>query len=186
MPVAKRAAGASKANSSVMIARWLNALCALIEIAFRVVTVVLLAAIVCMNGMEIVSRSFFSYSFQWIFETNILLASWVYFLGIHLVYHHGQDITLVGFSSLLPQSARRTYERVVQALTSIVFIVAAWYAWTLIELQMPFYTPGVGFPRIVFTVPLLMGLIALALESLRRVLQPAPTRADLDLTGDEP
>lgn len=46
------------------------------------VSVAALSLIVLINVLEIVSRTVFHVSFAWIYETNLLLAAWTYFLGI--------------------------------------------------------------------------------------------------------
>jgi TRAP-type C4-dicarboxylate transport system permease small subunit len=150
-----------------------NAVCSYVEFAVRMTCVAILATIVVMNGAEIILRSFFSYSLSWIYETNILLASWMYFLGIVLVYHRQGDITVIGVVDLLPVGARRVYSALLQALTAGGFFLLAWFTWKLIQLQWPFKTPGVGFPRVSFTLPLMISSVALTLEAVRRIIAPA-------------
>jgi TRAP-type C4-dicarboxylate transport system permease small subunit len=155
-----------------MTGRLIDDVCLALERIVAAAAVALLAVITLMNALEIVSRSFFDYSFQWIYETNLLLASWMYFLGIYLVYRRSGDIAMVGLRSVLPASARGVYDRTIHVVTGAVFIAVAWYAFTLIELQWPFRTPGVGFPRAAFTVPLLIGVGAIGVDALRRGFGP--------------
>jgi len=166
----------------------LGLLCARLEQFFAAGTMLILAAILAINTLEIVSRTFFSVSFQWIYEVNLLLASWMYFLGIFLVYRRSGDITVMGVLSILPNRWRDRYVRILHIVSGAVFLVVAWYAWTLVELQWPFRTPGVRIPRAAFTIPLLVGLVAVAFDVLRRAadfrIAAAPTRAP-DVPGGE-
>lgn len=153
----------------------------------RVVTVacvLILSALVIVNALEITLRSFFSISLSWIYETNTLLAVWLYFLGIAVVYHHAKDITVTFVVDALPPRAQPIYRRAVQLASAVVFIACAWYAWRLIQLQWPFRTPGVGYPRAAFTAPLFIGLVLVSLECLRRVLAPDERDSAQPLSGD--
>jgi TRAP-type C4-dicarboxylate transport system permease small subunit len=134
----------------------------------EIAAVVVLGVILAINTLEIVARTAFDTSFQWIYEVNLLLACWLYFLGIVPVYARGGDITLLGYERLLHGRSRDIYRGVIEIVTAATFAVIAWYAWTLIELQLPFRTPGMRIPNALFTAPLLVGLVGLTLVSLRR------------------
>lgn len=164
-----------------MSAQVMRHVCDRISTATTIVCVLILAALIVINSLEITLRSFFHMSFSWIYETNTLLASWLYFLGIVVVYHRGKDITVTFLVDALPARVQPVYRAGVQLLSGLVFIACAWYAWKLIQLQWPFRTPGVGYPRAAFTAPLLIGLVLISLECFRRVL--AADEAD---TGQKP
>src|SRR5688572_22403999 len=138
--------------------------------AVSAVTVGILIVILGINTLEIVSRTFLSFSFQWIYEMNLLLGAWMYFLGIFLVYRRGGDITMVGLTNLVPPAAANVIARGIHFLTGAVFLVVAWYSWKLIELQWPFRTPGAGIPRAAYTMPLLIGMLAVSFEMLRQAI----------------
>jgi TRAP-type C4-dicarboxylate transport system permease small subunit len=152
--------------------RLLAALCGVLERLLGAAIVALLAAILAINGLEIVSRSAFAISFQWIYEVNLLLASWLYFLGIFLVYRHGGDISMVGLKTILPPRLHRGFDRAVNAIGAAVFAIVGWYALAYMQLQWPFKTPGVGIPRAAYTLPLLIGVVAVALQLLADMLRP--------------
>src|SRR6185503_17135082 len=97
------------------------------------ISVAALALIVLINILEIVSRTFFHVSFAWIYETNLLLAAWTYFLGIVPVYARNGDVSVVGLKQLLPGGARLSFERAIHVVSTLTFTVAAWFTWELIE-----------------------------------------------------
>jgi TRAP-type C4-dicarboxylate transport system permease small subunit len=163
----------------------IEAVCRALERVVARITVGLLAVITLINALEIVCRSFFDYSFQWIYETNLMLASWMYFLGIYLVYRRSGDIAMGGLRSALPTRGHGLYDRIVHLVTGAVFIVVAWYTVTLIELQWPFRTPGVGFPRAAFTLPLLIGVVAIGVDSLRRGFGPPEKPGTLAVSPED-
>lgn len=147
-------------------------LCAALERIATATVVCLLAAILAINALEIVSRSVFDLSFQWIYEVNLLLASWLYFIGIFLVYRHGGDITMVGLKTVLPGRLHRGFDRLVNTISAGVFALVGWQTLTYVQLQWPFKTPGVGIPRAAFTLPLLIGVAAVALQLAADALRP--------------
>src|SRR6185369_6206606 len=138
------------------------------------VSVAALSLIVLINVLEIVSRTFFHVSFAWIYETNLLLAAWTYFLGIVPVYARNGDVSVVGLRQLLPQGARLSFDRSIYIVSTLTFAIAAWFTWELIELQLPFRTPGSGLPNAAFTAPLLLGLIGLIIVLLGKLTAREP------------
>lgn len=152
-----------------MSAQVIRYFCDRLSAAATAVCILILAGLIVINSLEITLRSFFHISFSWIYETNTLLASWLYFLGIVVVYHHARDISVTFVTDALPPRARAIYRRAIQLVSGAVFLASAWYAWRLIQLQWPFRTPGVGYPRAAFTIPLFVGLVLISLECFRRV-----------------
>ncbi len=140
------------------------------------VSVTALTIIVLINALEIVSRTFFHVSFAWIYETNLLLAAWTYFLGIVPVYARNGDVSVVGLRQLLPRGARPSFDRAIYIVSTVTFAITAWCTWELIELQLPFRTPGSGLPNAAFTAPLLLGLLGLIIVLLNKLTEwePAP------------
>ena len=132
-----------------------------------------LAAIILINGLEIVSRTFFHVSYAWIYETNLLLAAWSYFLGIIPVYARNGDVSVVGLKQLLPARAHAGFDRILQIVSTVTFAIAAWFTWELILLQLPFRTPGSGLPNAAFTAPLLLGLIGLMVVLANKLIEGA-------------
>jgi TRAP-type C4-dicarboxylate transport system permease small subunit len=137
----------------------------------------LLAAIMLINVMEIVGRTAFSVSFGWIFEVNLLLAAWVYFLGIVPVYARQGDITVLGLKNLLPPRARRGFEGLVTVVSAGTFLLVGWHAVQLMRLQWPMRTPGTGFTNALYTMPLAIGCTGLVLVLARHLLAGTEERA---------
>jgi len=141
------------------------------------IAVAALTAIVLINVLEIVSRTFFHVSYAWIYETNLLLAAWTYFLGIVPVYARNGDVSVVGLRMLLPRDKQAMFDRGIHVLCMATFAITAWFAWELIELQLPFRTPGSGLPNAAFTAPLLLGLVGLIVVLLNKLVANEPAAA---------
>jgi TRAP-type C4-dicarboxylate transport system permease small subunit len=162
------------------IRRRLAALAAAVDRAALAVCVLLLGFVVCTNGLEILLRGVFSHSFLWLYETNLLLANWLYFLGMSLVYYRNKDITLDFILAILKGRRRARYLIGVNVVGIATFAVIAWYAAVLMQLQLPFRTPGYRIPNPLFTLPVALSAlsIALALAAQSVELWCRPERAD--------
>lgn len=143
----------------------------------EVVTSTLLGVVIVINGLELVARNFFNYSFAWAHEVNLLLASWVYFLGMTMVYARNADITVEYFSGMLPARGQRIWVVVCNVAAIGVLAVIAWYCWVLMRLQADFKTTGLGIPNPFFSAPVFLSALLMALHvahHTRKTLEAPP------------
>jgi len=130
----------------------------------EVLTSALLAGVVLINGLELAARNLFNYSFVWAYEVNLLLAAWVYFVGMTVVYYRNADITVQYLTAFLPEGAQRIWVVACNLIVLAVLAVIAWYTWVLIELQTGFRTTGLGIPNPWFSAPVLAGAVLMAVH----------------------
>ncbi len=123
------------------------------------VTSTILVAIIAINAAEIVTRSFFSASFDWIHEINLLLANWLYFLGICLIYYRQQDITIDFVLRLFKGALRAPFLIAINLLTIVTLLVVVWYGWELLALQVNYKTMGLGLRNHWFSLPVVVGAL---------------------------
>lgn len=122
----------------------------------------LLTGIVAINGAEIATRALAGTSLTWVYETNLLLANWLYFLGICLVYRRGQDITVDFLFERLPARARRPAVVAIHLVTIAVLAVLVWQGWLLMGLQSRSSSMGLGIPNHLFSMPVPLGAAVMA------------------------
>ena len=139
------------------VSDWLNQGC-------RVLTGVLLAGIVLSNAAEVVLRTVFSTSLDWIFEINLLGATWIYFIGVCQVYHKKGDISVDVVARALPPRLRVAWSWAVDLLCVGTFLVIGWYGLQLVDLQWPFKTPGVGLPSASYSAPVVIGAVVMIIH----------------------
>ena len=125
--------------------------------ACRLITGLLLAGIVCSNALEVVLRTGFATTLNWIFEVNLLCATWIYFIGVCQVYHKRGDIAVDVLARGLPPRAQLAWSWIVDLLCIGTFFVIGWYGLQLMQLQWPFRTPGVRLPSALYTAPVVIG-----------------------------
>lgn len=151
----------------------------LIDTMFAAITILLLSFIVCANGLEILRRGLFNQSFLWLYEINLLSCTWMYFLGMEMVYYRNRDITIDFMLMLLRGRGASRYAVVVNLVGIATFAVVLRYTIALIVLQWPFRTTGIGLPNALFTLPLAMACASFVLILIRQSL-------DLWATGTVP
>src|SRR5262245_58570859 len=133
-------------------------------------TMACLAIVVSINGVELVARNLANHSFVWAHEVNLLLANWMYFLGIVLVYRRGGDVVVGFVFDRLGPDARRFWAVACHVLSAAVFALIAVEGWALIELQWPFRTTGLGIPNPAFSAPVAIGGALLVVILAERIL----------------
>jgi TRAP-type C4-dicarboxylate transport system permease small subunit len=134
------------------------------------ITVAILGVVVVCNGLEILQRGLFSWSFQWLYECNLLATAWMYFLGMILVYSRGKDITLDFLLMVLHGRARRIYLVAVNTVATVTFLTVGWYGVLLMRLQLPFRTTGYHIPNALFTLPVVVAAVAISVILARQSL----------------
>ena len=143
---------------------------AAIDAVLESATSACLAVVLAINGAELVARNLANHSFVWAHEIDLLLANWMYFLGIVLVYRRGGDVVVGFVFDWLNPRARRFWAVVCHAISAAVFAVIAVEGWALIELQWPFRTTGLGIPNPAFSAPVAVGGALLVVILAERIL----------------
>ena len=75
---------------------------------------------------------------------------------------------------MLPSSSQAAFDRAIYVVCTVTFAIVAWFTWELIELQLPFRTPGSGLPNAAFTTPLLLGFAGLIVVLLNKLAASEP------------
>jgi TRAP-type C4-dicarboxylate transport system permease small subunit len=140
-----------------------------------VVTALLLSALVVDNLVEMAARALFHTSIGWVFEVNLLLAIWLYFLGIYQVYYKRGDISVDVVTRRLPPAAQRWIGIAIDVIIVATLLMICWYSRNLIAVQWPFKTPGLRLPNPLFTAPVAIGSILMAATMFERLLQRLAT-----------
>lgn len=134
-----------------------------IDRAAEIVTSTALVAVVLINALEIFSRTLLNDSQTWIYEINLLLANWIYFIGIVLVYYKKQDIVIDILLNFLGTHVQRYYLIFVNIALMGILAVLVFYGWRLIAVQSRTATLNLHIPNHLFSLPVVIGAIAMFL-----------------------
>ena len=135
-----------------------------------VATAALLAALVVNNLLEMAARGLLHTSIGWVFEINLLIAIWLYFMGIYQVYYKRGDISVDALLRLAAPRAQRAVSIAVDIAIVGTLLVIAWYSRNLMEVQWPYKTPGLRLPNPLFTAPVFIGSILMASTMTERLI----------------
>jgi TRAP-type transport system small permease protein len=87
---------------------------------------ILFLVIFALNVVEIVSRSFFNYSFLWVSDFSVLCIVWVICFGMSVSLYHSEHIAIDFLSKKLPQKGRRILGIVI-SIVIIAFLVLLFF-----------------------------------------------------------
>jgi len=142
-------------------------------------TNLLLAALVANNLLEMTARVFWHTSIDWVFESNLLIAIWLYFIGIYQVYYRRGDISVDAIMQRASPKLQRSVAIVIDVVIVAALLMISWYAVQLIRVQWPFKTPGLRIPNPLFTTPVLIGGVLMASTIFERLLDRLATQEHL-------
>ena len=127
------------------------------------VTSSLLVIVIVINGMEIFAHSVLNTSLHWVYEINLLLANWIYYLGICLVYYKKKDIILEIVDKFMNMRRLILYKISINIIISVVLGVIIYYGWILLFIQAKTRTLGLGIPNFYFSMPVVIGSVSIIL-----------------------
>ena len=160
---------AARLCSGAWTERWGAATC-WVDRVEEVLTSTLLVIIIVINGMEIFTRAVLNNSLFWVFEVNLLLGSWIYFIGICLVYYRRGDITVELLFNRLPWRVQRIYLIALNVIIVAILAVIIFHGYRLLLVQARTATMGVKIPNHLFSLPVVLGsgsmILILAKQSL--------------------
>jgi len=115
-----------------------------------------LAIMVGINVLEIVVRVLLGHSFVWIYPTNLLLFSWMVFIGAAVVFYRKEYIIVEYFVRLLSSNYQRYVNIIVNFAVMGFFIFLLMEAPALIEMQAQ-KVQIIHIPRYFQSLPLFIG-----------------------------
>jgi len=87
---------------------------------------ILFLVIFVLNVAEIISRSFFNYSFLWVSDFSILCIVWVICFGMSVSLYHSEHIVIDFLTKKLPQKGRRILGSII-SIVIIAFLVLLFF-----------------------------------------------------------
>ena len=129
----------------------------------EVATSVILVIVIVINGMEIFSHSVLNQSLHWVYEINLLLGNWIYFLGICLVYYNKKDIVLEIVDRFISEETLKIYLIFINAIIVVILSLIIYYGWLLLFIQAKTKSMDLGIPNFYFSMPVVIGSVSIIL-----------------------
>jgi TRAP-type C4-dicarboxylate transport system permease small subunit len=116
-----------------------------------------LAAMVAINGAEIVHRLLFVRGLNWVQEVSIILAMTLYFFVYALIAKDREYIRIDLFSRLFGTRGKRALAIAVRVVVLCFQATVAWYAFRTARFAAIFETPVLAWPEWILYAPLAAG-----------------------------
>ena len=136
----------------------------------EVATSTLLVVVIVINGMEIFSHSVLNQSLHWVYEINLLLGNWIYFLGICLVYYNKKDIVLKIVDRFFNEKFMNIYLIAINIIIVVILFIIIYYGWLLLLIQAKTKSMDLGIPNFYFSMPVVIGSVSIILIVVKQSL----------------
>lgn len=136
---------------------------------------------VAINSAEIVYRFTFSRGLNWVQELSIMLAMVLYFFAYALIAKDREYIRIELFARGLGPEGRRRLSMATRLVVLVFHAMVVWYAVKTARFAALFETPVLGWPELVFYLPIALGcadiLVTEATYFWRQLRRTDPERA---------
>jgi TRAP-type C4-dicarboxylate transport system permease small subunit len=137
-----------------------------------------MAFIILINGLGIFTRYFLNRPILWVHEVTILTGTWLFYVGIGLLFTRKEDITLEIVVRRLSEKARRITELVVNGAILIFLIILIIFTYKLIpfvSMSGSTLSFSLGIADVYYYVPVGVGAVLIFIPVLYKTLQGVET-----------
>jgi TRAP-type C4-dicarboxylate transport system permease small subunit len=131
---------------------------------------VMLVVVVTLNGLEIVTRSFFGYSSLYSAELSLTISALMYFLGYVVLLRRDQDVRLDYFYLKLPTGLQRVIDALLALGVLTFFSVLFEASIRYVRLTSMMQHPVMPIPQSYTTAPILLAAACCLWVALYKVL----------------
>lgn len=135
-----------------------------------VVSLIMLAAMVIITGLQIVFRVFFE-ALTWSEELCRYLLVWSTFVGASCVYKHAGHINITIVQNLLPPKVRKILKLLVQVICVVFFVMMIYYGFIYVGKQGAQLSPAMRIPMSYMYASIPVGGLLMAWHALDAILQ---------------
>ncbi len=95
-------------------------------------SMLMMASLILMNGVGIFSRYFLNRPILWVHELTILIGTWLFYVGMGLLYARREDISLDLIVNKMPERMRWMTEQVIHWMILVFLIILTIASYKLI------------------------------------------------------
>jgi TRAP-type transport system small permease protein len=150
--------------------KWMDALVKVESVA----SMSCMAFIILINGLGIFSRYFLNRPIVWVNELTILIGTWLFYIGIGVLYARKEDITLDLIVNKMPGWMRRATELVINAMVLIFLAILAIYSYKLIpfvSMSGSMLSFSLGISDVYYYIPVGIGAMLIFIPVFYKTLK---------------
>jgi len=155
--------------------KWMDAL---VKVE-SVVSMSCMAFIIIINGLGIFSRYFLKRPIVWVNELTILIGTWLFYIGIGVLYARKEDITLDLVVNKMPERMRWATDLAVNAIVLIFLVTLTISSYKLIpfvSMSGSMLSFSVGISDVYYYIPVGIGAILIFIPVLYKTLREIESR----------
>jgi len=131
----------------------------------------MLVLVVAVNGIQVVTRSFFGRSSVYNAEVSLVISALMYFAGYLVLLKRREDVALEYFYLKLPPMARRLLDLLIAAAIVAFFTVLLAASLRYVRLTDMMEDPILPVPQSYTTAPILVAAVACLWVAVYQLLQ---------------
>jgi TRAP-type C4-dicarboxylate transport system permease small subunit len=134
----------------------------------------MMAFLILMNGVGIFSRYFLNRPILWVHELTILIGTWLFYVGMGLLYARKEDIVLDLVVNKMPPRRRRVTEQAIQWIILVFLVVLTVATYKLIpfvSMSGSMLSFSLGIKDVYYYIPVGVGAILIFLPVLYKTLK---------------
>lgn len=157
--------------------KWMDVL-AKIESA---ASMAMMAFLILINGVGIFTRYFLNRPLLWVHELTILVGTWLFYIGMGLLYARREDISLDLIVNKMPEKMRWVTELVINGIVLTFLIVLTIYSYKLIpfvSMSGSMLSFSLGVSDVYYYIPVGVGSILIFIPVLYNTLRQVGSRKE--------
>ncbi len=142
-------------------------------------SMLMMASLILMNGVGIFTRYFLNRPILWVHELTILVGTWLFYVGMGLLYARREDISLDLIVNKMPERMRWMTEQVIHwmiLLFLVILIIASYKLIPFVSMSGSMLSFSLGIKDAYYYIPVGVGSILMFIPVLYKTLKELEVR----------
>jgi TRAP-type C4-dicarboxylate transport system permease small subunit len=142
-------------------------------------SMLMMASLILMNGVGIFSRYFLNRPILWVHELTILIGTWLFYVGMGLLYTRREDISLDLIVNKMPERMRWMTEQVIHwmiLLFLVILTIATYNLIPFVSMSGSMLSFSLGIKDVYYYIPVGVGSILMFIPVLYKTLKELEAR----------
>jgi len=139
----------------------------------------MMASLILMNGVGIFTRYFLNRPILWVHELTILIGTWLFYVGMGLLYARREDISLDLIVNKMPERMRWMTEQVIHWMILVFLVILTIATYNLIpfvSMSGSMLSFSLGIKDAYYYIPVGVGSILMFIPVLYKTLKELEAR----------
>jgi TRAP-type transport system small permease protein len=142
----------------------------------------MMAFLILVNGIGIFTRYFLNRPILWVHELTILIGTWLFYVGMGLLYARKEDISLDFIVNKMSERMRWVTEQVIQWMILVFLVtltIASYKLIPFVSMSGSMLSFSLGIKDVYYYIPVGVGAILMFIPVLYKTLKALESRKQL-------